>query len=91
MKQYLNKIQMELKVNIKNSDDNSKNYDMTIDNISFHKMLFLFNAVNSGWSIKKSGSSYIFKKNHEGKKEIFHESYLSKFILENMDINKLLS
>jgi len=82
---------MEIKVNIKNSDDSCKNYDMTIDNVSFHKMLFLFNAVNNGWTIKKNNQSYIFKKNHEGKKEIFHESYLSKFIAENMDINNLLS
>jgi len=30
-------------------------------------------------------------KNHEGKKEIFLESYLSTFMNDNLDINKILS
>jgi len=60
--------EIELRVNIEN--ESGQNYDIKIDNIKFQKMLFLFNAINDGWSIKKRRDSYIFTKNHEGKKEI---------------------
>jgi len=64
---------------------------LEIDKIKFQKMIFLYNALDNGWSIKKKQNSYIFKKNHEGKKEILNESYLSTFMKDNTDINKLLS
>jgi hypothetical protein len=67
-----------------------KNQSLEIDKIKFQKMVFLFNALDNGWSIKKRKDSYIFTKNHEGKKEIFDESYLSIFMKDNTDINKLL-
>ena len=62
-----------------------------IDKHKFQKMIFLYNALDGGWSIKKRGQLYIFTKNHEQKKEIFDENYLSSFMKENFDINKLLS
>ena len=64
---------------------------LEIDKLKFQKMVFLFNAIDNGWSIKKRKDSYIFTKNHEGKKEIFDEYYLSIFMKENTDINKILS
>jgi hypothetical protein len=64
---------------------------LEIDKIKFQKMVFLFNALDNGWSIKKRQDSYIFTKNHEGKKEILDESYLSIFMKENADINNILS
>jgi hypothetical protein len=76
-------------VNIEN--ESGQNYDIKIDNIKFQKMLFLFNAINDGWSIKKRRDSYIFTKNHEGKKEILLDSYLLSFMKGNFDMNKLLS
>ena len=54
-------------------------------------MLFLFNAINDGWSIKKKRDSYIFTKNHEGKKEVLLDSYLLSFMKGNFDVNKILS
>ena len=54
-------------------------------------MNFIYNALENGWSIKKKKDSYIFTKNHEGKKEIFDESYLAIFMKENADINNILS
>ena len=65
--------------------------DAEIDQIKFKKMVFLYNALDNGWSIKKKQNSYIFTKNHEGKKEIFDESYLSIFMKDNMNINNILS
>jgi hypothetical protein len=70
-------------------DDSSGKID--IDKIKFQKMVFLYNALDSGWSIKKRKESYIFTKNHEGKKEIFDESFLASFMKDNTDINKILS
>ena len=67
-----------------------KDQSLEIDKIKFQKMVFLFNALDNGWSIKKRKDSYIFTKNHEGKKEVFDESYLSIFMKDNADINKLL-
>ena len=64
---------------------------MEIDKIKFQKMVFLYNALENGWSIKKRKDSYIFTKNHEGKKEVFDESYLSIFMKENANINNILS
>ena len=79
---------MDIEINIANSNDENKQIE--IDQIKFQKMVFLFNALENGWSIKKRNDSYIFTKNHEGKKEIFKESYLSIFMKENSDINKIL-
>lgn len=62
-----------------------------IDKVTFQKMAFLFNALENGWSIKKRNQSYIFTKNHEGKKEVFDDAYLTSFMKDNFDINKLLS
>jgi hypothetical protein len=62
-----------------------------IDKKEFQKMVFLFNALDNGWSIKKRKDSYIFTKNHEGKKEILDESYLAVFMKENTNINNILS
>ena len=68
-----------------------KDQSLEIDKIKFQKMVFLFNALDNGWSIKKRKDSYIFTKIHEGKKEVFDESYLAIFMKDNADINKLLS
>ena len=57
----------------------------TIDFIELQKMSFLHNALNSGWSIKKQEDKYIFSKKHEGKKEVYLDTYLQKFIESNLN------
>jgi len=76
---------MNIEINLENEKS------LEIDKIKFQKMVFLYNALDNGWSIKKNQKSYIFKKNHEGKKEVFNESYLTTFMKDSSDINKLLS
>ena len=49
----------------------------------FQKMMFLMNALEKGWSIKKQQDNYIFTKKHENKREIFEENYLERFIISN--------
>jgi len=78
---------MDIDIKITN---NEKQLDLEVDKIKFQKMVFLYNALDNGWSIKKRNDSYIFTKNHEGKKEIFDEQYLSIFMKENVNINNIL-
>ena len=59
--------------------------NLKVDVIKFQKMLLLFNSIEQGWSVKKRDDSYIFTKNHEGKKEVLEESYLKKFMKTNLD------
>jgi hypothetical protein len=55
-----------------------------VDKIQFQKMFFIMNALDDGWSVKKSQDKYIFSKKHENKIEVFQEEYLATFILQNM-------
>jgi hypothetical protein len=68
-----------------------ENKQIEIDSTKFQKMVFLYNALDNGWTIKKRNDSYIFTKYHEGKKEVFCESYLSIFMKDNININNILS
>jgi hypothetical protein len=77
---------MDMSIKIEKDGDK-----LEVDKMKFQKMVFLYNALDNGWSIKKKQNSYIFTKNHEGKKEIFDESYLSIFMKDNMNINNILS
>jgi hypothetical protein len=64
--------------------------EIEIDTIKLQKMAFIYNAVESGWSVKKRKEAYVFTKSHEGKKEIYLDTYLRTFIETNIDINKLV-
>ena len=70
-------------------DINIDTSNMKIDCIMLQKMIFLYNALEKGWSIKKKNNAYVFTKNHEGKKEVLLENYLKRFMLENLDISKI--
>tara|TARA_B100001093_G_scaffold422164_1_gene414655 strand:+ start:958 stop:1179 length:222 start_codon:yes stop_codon:yes gene_type:complete len=62
-----------------------------IDTIKLHKMAFLYNALENGWCVKKKDNLYVFTKNHEGKKEVYLDNYLKRFITSNFDINKIIN
>lgn len=76
----------EIIVKINANDDNN----ILIDGAKFKKLIFLYNALEEGWSVKKRKDSFIFTKNHEGKKEIFLETYLADFLKKNFDINNIM-
>jgi len=63
---------------------------LNIENKKLSKMIFLFNALENGWAIKKHDNNYLFRKKHEGKKEIFSDKYLSRFLKENFDFKQLI-
>lgn len=79
---------MELKLNLSSLKDLEE--DFKVDTLMFQKMSFLFNSIEQGWTVKKRGSSYVFTKSHEGKKEILDENYLLKFMKTNLDLNKIV-
>jgi hypothetical protein len=55
-------------------------------NIDLQIMIFLYNALNEGWSIKKTNGCYIFSKKHENKKEFFSDTYLKNFVKTNITL-----
>jgi len=79
---------MDIKINLETLKD-LENENIKIDVIKFQKMLLLFNSIEQGWSVKKRNDSYVFTKNHEGKKEVLEDSYLLKFMKNNLELNKV--
>jgi len=67
----------------------NKTNDQNIDTSEVYLMGFLFNALESGWSIRKKENDYIFRKRHENKKEIYSDEYLSTFLRDNFNMNNL--
>ena len=67
-----------------------QNRTTQIDVIKLQKMAFIYNALEKGWTIKKKNTHYIFTKKHSGQKEVYLESYLRRFMVENFDIENLL-
>ena len=57
-----------------------------LDNTILQKMIFLYNALNNGWNIKKNNNKYIFFKNSEEKEEVYLDSYLSYFLETHIGI-----
>ena len=78
-----------LKIEYMDVDINIDTNNMKIDCILLQKMIFLYNALDKGWTIKKKKNAYVFTKNHEGKKEVMLDDYLKRFMLENLDISKV--
>ena len=60
-------------------------------NIRLHKMKFVYNALENGWTVKKSKDKYIFTKKHEGKKEILSNEYLLRFMKDNFNNEFMLN
>ena len=65
--------------------------DITMGTSTIHKLLFLSNALDNGWCIKKQKDRYVFKKKHENKEEVFQENYLEEFLLENGSLKNVWS
>lgn len=61
--------------------ENMKNIQM--DRKQFQKMMFITNALEEGWSVKKRNDKYIFTKKHENQRKIFQETYLEEFIIQH--------
>jgi hypothetical protein len=73
---------------MENIDINATN-EIEMDSIKLHKIIFLNNALENGWTINKKGNLYIFKKKHENKKEVLLDDYLRRFMVKNFTINNI--
>ena len=63
---------------------------MDIDDTTFKKMLFVYNAIETGWSeTKKYENTFIFKKPHLNDKYILFDTYLNDFINYNFNIQNI--
>ena len=62
------------------------NEETTIDYNDIQKMVFIYNALNDGWSVKKvdSGKYELTKDKDHIKKEIILEECLKKFVKYNI-------
>ena len=65
----------------------NENIKISISQKQFQKMLFLTNAIENGWSIRKKDDKYIFKKKDDIL-ECLKEDYLDKFIESNIQITR---
>lgn len=51
------------------------------------KIIFIINAIEDGWSVKKKNDMYVFSK-HKGKeKQVYEEKYLEKFVQKYFNVN----
>jgi len=81
---------MDIDMDIDTNEINVDTNEMKIDCILLQKMIFIHNALEKGWTIKKRKDKYVFSKSHGGKKEVLLDAYLKRFLLENLDINKII-
>ena len=64
--------------------------DINIDLIKLQQLSFIYNAIDAGWAVKKRENKYIFSKKHEGKKEVYLETYLQKFVEANLNLKNIV-
>jgi hypothetical protein len=69
-------------------DIENKNYKL--DPMKFQKMLFIYNAIEDGWSLKKKNGCYIFSKKTNNKKEVIKDEYLAKFMKTNLELHEFI-
>jgi hypothetical protein len=62
-----------------------------LDSKIIKKMVFIANALEKGWAVKKRDQEYIFTKKHENRREVFRENYLETFVQENFDLSIMTS
>lgn len=71
-----------------NFQDTIKNLDIQ----TLQKMFFVYNALETGWVVKKNKKNiYSFKKQHNDNNEFFTDDYITTFIKDNINIKTLFS
>ena len=69
--------------------DIKKHIEENVNIIKLHKIGFIYNALEKGWSVSKIDNKYIFRKKHKDQKEIFLDDYLKQFVTDNCNIDIL--
>ncbi len=69
-----------------NDSDESK---ISSDIIHLQKMLFVFNAILSGWTVKMVGdNTFEFKKDRENQ-EVNLDDHLKNFVIQNLSVDNI--
>jgi hypothetical protein len=70
---------------------NTINTPENLDLVELQKMIFIYNALKTGWSVKmlKEGKFEFKKSKNNIKKEILLDDYLKEFIQHNLNIENL--
>lgn len=63
-----------------------------IDNIKLHKMIFIYNAINDGWTVKLIDNKFEFIKNKNTihKNQLYFNDYIKGFINNNLNMESFL-
>ena len=71
--------------------DIKKYMDPDIEIMELQKMIFIYNALKTGWSVKMvTNGKFEFKQSKNNvKKEVFLDDYLTKFIQNNLNIENI--
>ena len=57
--------------------------------VNIQKMVFIYNALISGWTVKMiENNTFEFKKNRENK-EVDLDNYLQNFLLQNLNVDNI--
>tara|TARA_Y100000389_G_scaffold117225_1_gene114417 strand:- start:545 stop:751 length:207 start_codon:yes stop_codon:yes gene_type:complete len=59
---------------------------VNINSKEFSKIIFIYNALEDGWTIKKNNNKYIFSKHKSKEKQIISENFLNIFITKYFKI-----
>ena len=62
-----------------------------LEMLELQKMIFIYNALKTGWSVKMlPNNKFEFKKSNNNTKEVYLDDYLKKFIEYNLDVENLV-
>lgn len=71
------------------SSSENKNETISTEMIYLQKMLFVFNALLSGWTVKMvDNDKFEFKKDRKNQ-EVNLDNYLRTFIIENLSVDNI--
>jgi hypothetical protein len=65
------------------------NPNLSLEVVHFQKMLFVYNALMSGWTVKMvENDKFEFKKDRENQ-EVNLDNYLRTFVLQNLNVDNI--
>jgi hypothetical protein len=82
-KEKIDKIKKEIKQIEETEEELKKNKKE--EKIKYYKMLIIFNAIEDGWTVKKSNGTYKFYKKNQDRDEMLQESHIDTFLRESFD------
>lgn len=54
------------------------------DDKSVSMLIFIGNALDDGWTVRKKSNGYVFSKKHHGRTKYFSSEYLEQFVIKEL-------